>query len=416
MSFFDKLLSRNKQPVFAVNSMAGETAVFYDMNDPRLLEFLRNGNETPSGITVTPQKALKNTTILRCVSLISFGIGMLPLHLQFKEDKSKAKDHKLYKILHRKPNNWQTAFEFRSLMEQRALTHGNAYAFKVGGVGGLSQLVPLHPDKITPKQNPDWSLSYIYDGPTGRKTLDQKDIFHLRYGISDDGISGNSLVMHAADSIGLALQTDVAAGKLFKNGSLVGNVLMHPDKLSDGAFKRLQESLKSKEGAENAYKTMILEEGIKLDNKGQSGTENQHLETRKHQVEDISRAFGVPRPLLNVDDTTWGSGVAELGQLFVRYSLNPWFEAWQQAIERDLLTDAEQEIYEPKFNAGALLRGSFKEQAEFFAKGLGAGGHAPFLEVDEVRGWIDLPHSDNLPERAMKSKGESDELETASKN
>ena len=38
-----------------------------------------------------------------------------------------------------------------------------------------------------------------------------------------------------------------------------------------------------------------------------------------------------------------------------------------------------------------------KDQAEFFASGLGSGGHQPYLEVDEVRGWLDLPHSDNLP-------------------
>lgn len=51
---------------------------------------------------------------------------MLPLHLQDTETKEKVKDHPLYRVLHRKPNGWQTAFEFRSYMQQMALVDGNA--------------------------------------------------------------------------------------------------------------------------------------------------------------------------------------------------------------------------------------------------------------------------------------------------
>ena len=117
----------------------------------------------------------------------------------------------------------------------------------------------------------------------------------------------------------------------------------------------------------------------------------------------------MPRPLLGVDDTSWGSGIDVLGQFFVRYGLNPWFEAWEQAIERSLLDDAEAEIYQAKFNAGALLRGSMKDQAEFFAKGLGAGGHAPFLHPDEPREWLDMPKRDDLPPAMGVMKGMANE-------
>ncbi|QPC43497.1 phage portal protein [Kaustia mangrovi] len=406
MSIFSRLFGRSTSGGATVQAMAGEAAQFYSMDDPRLLEFMRKGGGamTEAGISVSPRVAMRNTTVLRCVSLISFAIGMLPLHLQRKADNTNADDHPLFRVLHRRPNPWQTAFEFRSLMQQRALgasgsgTKGDAYARIVRSGNKILYLVPLDTDRITPRLRRDWTPEYVYRKAKGGETvLPQRDVFHLRYGISDDGITGLSLVKQAAEAIALAIQTDTAAARLFKQGMMVGGALAHPNKLSPEAYDRLLASMERREGASNAHKWLILEEGMDAKPFSGTGRDSQNIEQRKHQIEEIARPFGVPRPLLGVDETSWGSGIDVLGQFFVRYALNPWFEAWQQAIERSLLTEREADLYIAKFNAGALLRGSMKDQAEFFAKGLGSGGHQPFLAVDEVRDWLDLPDNDNLP-------------------
>lgn len=416
MGLFD--MFRRSEPAAsdnAVSAMAGDIATFNGFDDPAFKDFMRDGGAglTESGISVSTKVAMKNTTVLRCVSLISFTIGMLPVNVLRKADKSKANEHHLYRVLHRKPNAWQTAFEFRSLMQQRALVDGNAYALIVRSGLRILQLVPLDPKTVTVKQRADWSLEYhVSRGSSGTTIFPQHEIFHLRNGLSDDGIHGLSLVKQAAEAIALALQTEKSAARMFRNGMVVGGALKHESKLSTEAYDRLKASMEEREGAGNAHKWMILEEGMDLVPGGASGRDSQALEQRKHQIEEIARPFGVPRPLLGVDDTSWGSGIDILGQMFVRYSLNPWFEAWEQAVERSLLTDAEAEMYEIKFNPGALLRGSMKDQAEFFAKGLGSGGHAPFLEVDEVRAWLDMGHSENLPAAmGQQQNGGNDEPE-----
>ncbi|EFL91256.1 putative phage portal protein, partial [Candidatus Regiella insecticola LSR1] len=81
-------------------------------------------------------------------------------------------------------------------------------------------------------------------------------------------------------------------------------------------------------------------------------------------MEEVARAFGVPRPLLMMDDTSWGSGIETLGQFFVRYGLAPWFIAWEQAVSRCLLTREERRLYQADFDERELLRGSIKDQAE----------------------------------------------------
>ncbi len=386
--------------------MVGDSHGFQGLDDPQLLEFIRSGHgaATEAGVSVSARTAMKNTTVLRCVSLISFAIGMLPLHLYDKATKQKADDHPLFPVLHRRPNAWQTAYEFRSLMQQRALgasgdgNRGDAFALIVRSGTRITQLVPLKTEHVTPRQRADWSLEYEYRRPDGGRTVfAQRDIFHLRYGLSEDGFSGLSLVRQAAEAIALAVQTEKAAARLFRNGMVVGGALKHKGKLSQEAYERLKSSMDEREGAANAHRWLILEEGMEMGDGGQSGRDSQAIEQRKHQIEDIARPFGVPRPLLGVDDTSWGSGIDVLGQFFVRYGLNPWFEAWQQAIERSLLTPAEADRYEAKFNAGALLRGSMTEQANFFAKALGAGGHQPWMHYEEVRDLAELPNRSDIP-------------------
>ena len=56
-----------------------------------------------------------------------------------------------------------------------------------------------------------------------------------------------------------------------------------------------------------------------------------------------------------------------------------------------------------KFNPGALLRGSLKDQADFFSKALGAGGTQPWMTQNEVRDVSDLPQSEETTADSLKN-------------
>jgi len=392
--------------------MAGEAQTFTGLHDPRLLEFMRGGGD--GGTSISAREAMKNTAVFRCVTLISYAMGTLPLHLIDSETKEKKRDHPLFKLLHREPNNWQTAFNFRQLMQRRALINGNAYALIVRSGGKIMHLVPLNPELVEPRQRKDWSVEYVYRPASGgERVLEPSDVLHV-YADSEDGIVGTSMVKVAADAISLARDTEKAQARLFKNGMLVGGALVHPGKLSPEALEFLRKSMESRyQGAENAHRWMILEEGMKPEKFANTAQDSQQIETRALQVEEIGRAFGVPRPFLGVDDTSWGTGVDVLGQIFVRYALNPWFTAWEQAIKRSCMTEDEKEQLEAKFNAGALLRGSMKDQGEFFAKALGAGGHQPWMDYEEIRETMDLPGKVIAPNPLVQQKESGNEPQNA---
>ncbi|WP_283195500.1 phage portal protein [Rhizobium sp. AN80A] len=413
MGLRDLFRSKNADASSPRADISGDSVQLYSLDDPRLVEFLRFGFESNSGVPVSVETAMRNTSLFRAFSLISYAIGMLPFQLIDNQTKQKASDHPLYRLMHREPNGWQTAFDFRSLMQLRALSHGNGYARIVRsydvrlGRRVVSQLIPLDPTMVTPVQNSDWSITYRYQPKNGPlQLLASRDVFHLR-GLSLDGLCGISLVKQARDAIGIALSAELAAARLFKNGTFVGGMLKHPGKLSDPAFERLKASLAEKEGADNAGKNLILEEGMAYDVPGSNARDAQLTEIRKLQVEEIARVSGVPRPLLMVDETSWGSGIEALGRFFVQYALGPWFTAWEQSVERSLLEDEEKERFSAKFNAGALLRGSMKDQADFFAKALGAGGAPGWMSQNEVRDLSDMPPTaggDDVSKGAMSAQ------------
>lgn len=389
-----------------VQASGGQT--FSGMDDPKLLEFIRSG--VTAGDT-----ALRNMAVLRCVSLISESIGMLPVNLmENTPDKDHAKKHAAYRLLKLKPNTWQTPYEFKSTMQLSVLRHGDAYARVVWSSGRPVALVPLDSLSVKPKLGDDWRMVYDYtrkDGGVVR--LQANEVFHLR-DLSADGICGMSRVKLAGEAIDLAIQAQTAALRTFTTGVMAGGAIEVPNALSDGAYGRMKGSLDTEySGAMNALKWMLLEEGAKANKFGTSGVDAQHIENRNMQVQEIARAFGVPRPLLMMDDTSWGSGIEQLGIYFVQYGLLHWFTAWEQALARVLLSDDELETHQFKFNERALLRGTLKDQADFFAKALGAGGQAPWVTQNEVRGLSDLPESDdpnaNLLRNPMTQKGTKDE-------
>lgn len=385
----------------AVRSEGGGT-VFYDLNDPRVVDLLRGTLETGAGISVTVERALKNSTVFRCIDLICGTVAMLPLNMHRETDDGdlvKAKDHPLYRVFRRRPNSWQTPFEFKGLMQYRALVHDKgAIALIVKSRGRITELLPLNPDRVDIKINDEFKVQYTYRRKSGGTVpLDPSEVFHLR-GLTFDGINGISRVRIAAEAIAISIAAERATASLFKNGTFAGGVLKIPQELSEEAFQRVKSEWQSRHsGAENAGNTPIMEGGAEYEPHEMSARDAQSAEARRFQVEEILRIFGVPRPLAMVDDTGWGTGIEQLSIGFVRFGMNPWFTAWQEAIGR-MLGDDEDDV-EAKFNPGALLNGTMKDQYDAFAKAAGAGGHRPWATPNEIRrhlNWPRHPDGDGL--------------------
>lgn len=348
-----------------------------------------------TGRTVSERTAMQNSTLNRAAVLISSAIGMLPLNLMRRTATGlieKADAHPVYQLLRVKPNAAQTPFQFKSYMQGRALLKGNAYAYKVPGVNRIQALWPLDPDRVELQLDEQFRLTYKYTPKKGAaRTFQAGEIMHLRAPWSSDGVSGTGLLTLAAEALGLAEITEESAAAFLRNGASPGGMLSTDKKLSPEALDKLRQQFADNfAGSRNAGKWIVGEEGLKATPLPSNSKDAEALAHRKYQAEEISRFTGVPRPLLMFDETSWGSGIEQLGIFFVTYCLMPWFVAWEEAIAQALLTEAERATLYAKFNEAALLRGSLKDQAEFFAKALGGPGAGGFMLPDEAREKMDM--------------------------
>lgn len=368
------------EPSPAPRAMAGQQ--FSSLNDPGFLEFIRAGSTT-----VTSAMALRNTAVKRSVDLISGVIGSLPLSLkEIGSDGSRtdAISSEVHKLLRYRPNHYQTPMQFKRLMQVRALIKGASYARIAWSTGRPIALIPIT-GEVKVEQRDDLTPFYRVTSKTGKVTeLEPKDMFVLD-ALSLDGATGLSPVELAAEVISTAIQAQKAADRIFQTGMMAGGRLSHKGKLSAEAHERLRAQMAEFTGSQNAGRWMIMEEGMDGGPWDTTAQEGQLVETRAAQVEEIARVFGMPRPLLMMDDTSWGSGIEALAILFVRFTLSPWFVLWEEQIKLKLIRPEDWGRYEPDFDERELLRGTLKEQGEFFAKALGSGGHMPWMEANEVR-------------------------------
>lgn len=351
-----------------------------------LIDFFGGGEKTSSGVNITEYNAMKYTAFYAAVRVLSETLGSLPLILYRKtqdgKGKERATDHPLYKILHDRPNPEMTAMVFRETLMSHLLTWGNCYAQIVRNNGfEVAQLWPLRPDRMFPKRS-GGELIYEFHKPGGGiKIFQSGDILHIP-GLSFDGLVGYSPVQMAKEALGLGKATEQFGSNYFGNGANPGGVLEHPGTLSDTAFQHLQDSWSQRhQGLENAHRPAILEEGTKWTSIGIPPEDSQFLETRKFQIEEIARIFRLPPHMIGDLEHATFSNIEQQSLDFVTYSLHPWLERWEQAIEHKLLLPNEQENYYVEHLVDGLLRGDIK--ARYTAYNIGRNGG--WLSVNDIR-------------------------------
>lgn len=352
------------------------------------------GKASATGISVTPTTALYSTAVYACVKILAETVASLPLPVYRRLERSKERDpsHPLYTLLHDQPNPEMTSFEFREALMGHLALRGNAYAEIVrDGAGKVVELWPLRPDRMQVKRE-SGKLAYYYAVGTQTVRIGADRIMHLR-GLSDDGIIGYSPVRLAREAIGLALATEEFGARFFGNNSRPGGILVHPNKLTDEAKKRLKESWEAAQGGlSNAHRVAVLEEGIKWEQIGIAPEDAQYLETRNFQLAEIARFYRIPGVLVGLDDKTSTYASAEQFFLsFVVHTIRPWLVRWEQAIKRDLFTPSERETHFAEFLVDGLLRGDIQSRYNAYAVGrqngwLSANDIRRLENMDEIEG------------------------------
>jgi HK97 family phage portal protein len=344
------------------------------------------GYASNTGVPVTPFTALQAAAVYACVKFISQDIAMLRPFLRRRIGKGQwvlETRHPLLKIL-AKPNPWQTRFEFMSYWVTSLLLRGNGFVVvERDQFGEPTALVPVAPDRVTIMLSPEGDLWYrINSHRLGYGiVIPQDDMLHLK-NISMDGYVGVSPIAIAQDVIGLALATQQHGGILFRQGGQIGGVITHPGRLSKEASERIGNSWReTHSGVQNAHKVAILEEGMQFAKIAMTNEDAQFLETRRFQVIDICRLYGVPPHKLGELDKATLNNIEQQSQQYVDAALKPIAESISQLFDAHLLFEDERVILQNRMDFDEVTRGDLASRYSAYQIGVLNG----WLSRNEVR-------------------------------
>ena len=336
-----------------------------------------NGWPAPlSSSPVTPATAEGVSAVYACVQAISETTASLPLIL-FKrngDDRERASDHPLYRVLHDMANPEQTALEAREYMQACALLRGNAFARLVRGWDGqVRELWPLNPDNVT-VQRTSSGLVYDYTKDGVLTRLLSHEVLHLRHRLGDDGVLGVSPIAAARGVVELAIAENQHGVSTFTNGAKLLGVLKFPGKLKPEQRQAIGASWASQHaGAANAGRTAILEEGVDFQALSMSLEDASWIEARKLSVIEVCRLFRVPPTIVQSMESANYSNSVELARQFVTMTLRRHLIAWEQAIAAKCLTEAGRRTYFAEHQVEGLLRGDSVNRAQFYSSGISDG-------------------------------------------
>lgn len=356
------------------------------------------GGTTAAGVTMSPELARTLSAVYRAERVRTETLATLPCityrSLPGDDGRERATDHPLYEVLRRQPNRWQTGYQFWEMAQGHVDMRGDFYAHiqvnprPLPPVPGQTsrafamgiELVPMHPDRMTPEWTEGGAVRYVYKPAQGPPVVyPQSDIFHIA-GPSYDGLKGESIITCAREGLGGARALDLHGARFFANGAATTGALEHPGVLGDPALKRLREQWADQHaGIGNAWKPIILEEGMKWQSIGMNMEDSQWIESRKFAIEEIARWFSIPLHMMGQGNVQPRANMEQEALEFVQYTMLAIVSRIEGCIWRDLIID-KANVYS-KFLLDSLLRGDLESRYRAYAIGRNWG----WLSINDVR-------------------------------
>jgi len=342
---------------------------------------------TPEGQVVVSAKTVPQIPeAYDCLQVIAQTIGALPLVTYRKRrggGKERFDQHPIADLLHHRPNDLATAYEFRHQMTWDLCLHRNAFAeIKDGPRGPIDQLIRLDPETVWIVKIQD-GRDFIYEVRENgqRRRLDRDQVFHLRAPpLTTDNILGRSLIEHGQKTFARALALQDYATRFFENDATPGGVVEVPGKF--GTVEQAHE-FKRKWQAQftvrNRHKIAVLDGGSKFTKGEAQNDKAQFIETYEKVALQVLRFWRMPPHKIGILDRATFSNIEQQSIEFVTETLLPWLVAWEQAIRRDLIV--RDDAFFTEHNVAGLLRGDIKARYEAYRIGREWG----WLSVNDVR-------------------------------
>lgn len=352
-----------------------------------------------AAVPVTTDGALQLSAVWACVKLITESVASLPINIYKKDVMTGTRvlwpDHPLAVLFGGKVNRWQTRIEFLETVLYQQVLLGNAYSAIQRGAGKrIIGLVPLMTPQMQVALSDTGAVIYTYTDGVNVNAYSQDSIWHSKQ--FGNGIIGLCTLGYARNSVGVGIAAEDSVTKIYNNGGKPSGVLTIDHLLKDDQRAKVRENFKDLSEGESS-RLFVLEAGMKYQQVSLSPQDIELLASRKFQIEEIARFFGVPSVLINdtTAGTTWGSGIQEIVTGFFKFGLRPYLNRMQESMKCWLLTPEERLSVDIEFDPSQLLQPGLSDRIKTYKEAV-QGGIMAANEARAEEGWNPKDGGDDL--------------------
>ena len=324
------------------------------------------------GYNVSASTALKVAVVIRCVDVVAKTMASLGCHLQKEtsEGKTKATNHPLYKMLRMLPNPKTTSYEFWHMYIVNLMLSWGAFAkIERDQNGFIKGLWNIPTCRVFQNWNVATAENYIdvtYSNGKRERLYEGEYMYTPGFRFQNENLPEDAIKI-ASDVLGLTMALNGYAKDFFENGSNMGGFVEYPAAINADAFKKFKEDWqKTYSGVMNQHKWAILEGGFKVNKMDSNPTDAQALESRKMQIEEVCRIWGVPPHKVFLLDRMTFNNVEQINIEYVQECLNPMAERLEQTIYKDCLNSKEQKALAANFATNKLLKGDTATRTAYY--------------------------------------------------
>ncbi len=351
---------------------------------------------TAPAAEVTFDTAMQISAVWAAVRLIAETIGSMPFNLYRIEngDRIEATDNDLHGVLTKRPNQYQTSVEFWESMALNLTISGNAYAIIQRSGNRVVGLLPVSSSQVETELLHDGTVIHKYYQGEDVKVYTDRTMWHVK--LFGNGIVGLSPLSYARNSIGIAIAAENRIGAIYSNGAKPSGILTIDKTLTSEQRAQIKANFGGMESG-NEDRLFVLEAGMQYHQISMTPLDIELLNSRRFQIEDIGRFFGVSPILLNqtFGQSSLGSNVYEIVSGFYKLNLRPYLEKFEASIIRWLIDPNDRTTYEARFDFDALLRADSKTRTQGYREAINSGQMTP-NEARQLEGRPALEGGDQL--------------------
>lgn len=354
-----------------------------------------------SSTSFSTSQSLKLSAVYAATNIISNSIAVLGLNI-FKTDSNGYKENDLLHptnfLLNREPSKNISKFNFFKLIITSIILNGNGYALIMRDKKGKPTAIKfIHSSFVTISYSSQTD-TIIYNVKGYDAPIESINMLHFFMYSNNGGISGESIITHAENTLNISYASEKHIRKFFSSGASNSGILT---KKSTTALKpeeaeAIKNSFRNGVDAENGG-VAVLSADFDYKSISVSNKDAELLDSRKWNVIEIARWFNIsPVKLYDLTNASYSS--LEQTQLsFLEDTIKPYLKMIESELNRKLFLPSEKKIYSVEFDTTSMLSTNKGELAQYYKTLFDSG----VLSINEIRKALNYNDIDGGDENFM---------------